>query len=183
MPTAPRAVTLICWNPVTQPELARDFERLNREWIEAHFAIEPRDEAVFRDPVGKILSPGGAVFFLLEAGDAVGTCALMPEEAPGVYQLTKMAVTARARGRGFGDQLLAHAIAWARQRGASSVVLLTNTSLEAAGALYRKHGFRNVPFTAPPGYARTNARMELALGGVARDGGASRGGNRPNAAR
>ena len=61
------------------------------------------------------------------------------------------------------DLLLAHAIEWARERGATAVVLLTNTSLEAAGALYRKHGFRNTPFTAVPGYARTNARMMLAL--------------------
>lgn len=163
MTTSANPVALISWDPVRQPELASAFERLNREWIETHFAIEPRDEAVFRDPAAAILAPGGAMFFLLESGEPVGTCAMVPEPEPRVYQLTKMAVTARARGKGYGDLLLAHAISWARERGATTVVLLTNTSLEAAGSLYRKHGFRNTPFTAVPGYARTNARMALAL--------------------
>lgn len=156
-------VSLIAWDPVMQPGLASAFERLNREWIEAHFAIEARDEAVFRDPVASIIAPGGAVFFLLESGEPVGTCAMVPEAEPGVFQLTKMAVTARARGKGYGDRLLAHAIEWASGRGATSVMLLTNTSLQAAVALYLKHGFQHTPFTALPGYARTNARMALAL--------------------
>ena len=163
VPTPSASVVVVTWDPVTEPALAAAFERLNREWIEAHFVIEPRDQAVFRDPVGKILSPGGAVFFVLEAGEPVGTCAMIPEPAPGVYQLSKMAVTAAARGLGYGDRLLAHAINWARGRGATSVVLLTNTRLAAAGALYRKHGFENTPYTASPEYARTNARMILAL--------------------
>jgi GNAT superfamily N-acetyltransferase len=180
--TSAESVALIAWDPVTQPALASAFERLNREWIEAHFTIEPRDEAVFRDPAATIVAPGGALFFLLEAGIPVGTCALIPEAAPGVYQLTKMAVTARARGKGYGDQLLTHAIEWSRSRGATSVVLLTNTSLEAAGALYRKYGFRNTPFTAPPGYLRTNARMTLALDSVPSGGNASRIKDQPNAA-
>src|SRR5688500_18294685 len=123
---------VISWDPVLRPDLAGAFERLNREWIEAHFVIEPRDEAVFRDPVAAILAQGGAVFFVLEADEPVGTCAMVPETEPGVFQLTKMAVTARARGKGYGDQLLAHAITWARERGATSVMLLTNTSLETA---------------------------------------------------
>ena len=182
VPALPESVALIVWDPVTQPELAAAFERLNREWIEAHFVIEHRDEAVFRDPVAVIVRPGGAVFFALEAGEPVGTCAMIPEAEPGVYQLTKMAVTAHARGKGYGDRLLAHAIGWARGRGAAAVVLLTNTSLEAAGSLYRKHGFRYTPFTAPPGYVRTNARMLLALGVGPAGGDASEVKDQPNAA-
>ena len=81
-----------------------------------------------------------------------------------MFQLGKMGVTAAARGRGYGDRLLAHAIAWARAHGAERVMLLTNTVLEAAGALYRKHGFRPTPYTPAPGFARTNARMVLELG-------------------
>jgi GNAT superfamily N-acetyltransferase len=182
VPALPESVALIAWDPVTRPELAAAFERLNREWIEAHFVIEPRDEAVFRDPVDVILRPGGAVFFVLEAGEPVGTCAMILDAEPGVYQLTKMTVTARARGNGYGDRLLAHAIGWARERGAAAVVLLTNTSLKAAGALYRKHGFRYTPFIAPPGYLRTNARMLLALGEAPAGENPSQVNNQPNAA-
>ena len=162
-PTAePRVVE---WRPAERPELREAFERLNREWIELYFAVEPRDEAVFRDPAGRILDPGGAIFFLLEGDEAVGTCAMIVE-APGVYQLGKMAVTARARGRGHGDRLIVHAIAWARARQARRIQLLTNTTLAAAGALYRKHGFVHEPYTPQPGFGRTNARMALALDGA-----------------
>ena len=157
------AVRIVDWDPRARPDLRADFERLGREWIEAWFSVEPRDEAVFADPAAKIIAPGGAIFFLLEDEVPVGTCAMIPE-SPGVFQLGKMGVTAAARGRGYGDRLLAHAIAWARAHGAERVMLLTNTVLEAAGALYRKHGFRPTPYTPAPGFARTNARMVLELG-------------------
>ena len=160
--TGPAPIRLIEWDPLRAPALAAAFERLNREWIEAYFAVEPRDEAMFADPASAIVGRGGALFFLLEAETPVGCCALVPE-SPGVFQLGKMAVTASARGRGHGERLLAHALGWAAARGARQVALLTNITLAAAGALYRKHGFRDVPFTAPPGYVRSNARMVLDL--------------------
>jgi putative acetyltransferase len=164
LPVPAPAVRLLDWEPVEQPELKASFERLNREWIEAWFAIEPRDEAIFADPAGGIVGRGGALFFLLEDEAPVGCCALVPEPArPDVYQLGKMAVTASARGRGYGDRLLMHALAWARARGAREVNLLTNTTLTAARALYLKHGFREVPFEARPGYLRSNVRMVLVL--------------------
>ena len=59
-----------------RPELAADFQRLNREWIERWFKLEPLDAAVLADPQGAILDGGGAVFFALIDGAAIGTCAL-----------------------------------------------------------------------------------------------------------
>ena len=145
-----------------RPELRDAFVRLNRQWIEQYFAIEPRDEEVFGDVEGRILSPGGTIFFVLADGVPLGTCA-MQFESPGVYQLAKMAVDPSARGRGYGDLLMLAAIEWARARGASRVELLSNTTLAPAIALYRKHGFVEEPFTARPGYARTNTKMALTL--------------------
>jgi ribosomal protein S18 acetylase RimI-like enzyme len=123
-----------------RPALRDAFVRLNRQWIEQYFVIEPRDEAVFADVEGRILAPGGAIFFVLADGVPLGTCA-MQVESPGVYQLAKMAVDPAARGRGYGDLLMDAAIAWARARGARRVELLSNTTLAPAIALYRKHGF------------------------------------------
>lgn len=145
-----------------RPALRDAFVRLNRQWIEHYFAIEPRDEAVFGDVEGRILAPGGAIFFVLADGEPLGTCA-MQVESPGVYQLAKMAVDPAARGRGYGDLLMDAAIAWARARGARRVELLSNTTLAPAIALYRKHGFVEEPFTVQPGYARTNTKMALVL--------------------
>jgi ribosomal protein S18 acetylase RimI-like enzyme len=49
------------------------------------------------------------------------------------------------RGRGWGSLLLAELEARARQFGATEMVLDTNSSLEAAGALYQRSGYEDVP--------------------------------------
>ena len=145
-----------------RPEYREAFERLNREWIEAHFVIEPGDEAVFRDPGAAIVSPGGQIFFVVENGSVHGTCALIPH-APGVLELAKMAVSAEARGRGYGDLLMRAAVGHARRTGARKVMLVSNTGLVPAIRLYRKFGFRDVPLDPGIEYARANIQMELDL--------------------
>ncbi len=47
--------------------------------------------------------------------------------------------------------------------GASKVYLVSNTALDPAISLYRKHGFRTVSEGAHPSYARANIHMELDL--------------------
>jgi GNAT superfamily N-acetyltransferase len=143
-------------------ELAPHFERLNREWIEAHFAIEEADETVFRQPYTHIVEHGGQIFFIEVAGEVVGTCAVIRHNEK-VYELAKMAVTPRARGLGHGDLLVLTAIEFAHKRGAEVLMLLTNSSLKPALRLYEKHGFRHVPVNAGQEYARADVQMELKL--------------------
>ncbi len=140
------------------------FARLNLEWIETLFEVEPRDRTILGDPLGIIVEPGGEVFFLLKEGEAVGTVALMPID--GGFDLTKMAVTAHARGKGYGGRLMQTALDWARRRGATRVTLCSNTQLTPALALYRKHGFRTVQRGAQVGWKRSDIMMELDLGSV-----------------
>ena len=152
-------------NVVTwRADYREDFERLNREWIEAHFVVEPGDEAVFRDPGAAIVAPGGQIFFVVENGRVHGTCALIPH-APGVLELAKMAVSAGARGHGYGDLLLRAAIDYARRTGVRKLMLVSNTTLVPAIRLYRKHGFQEVPLEPGIEYARADIQMELDLGG------------------
>src|SRR5689334_18962742 len=54
-----------------------EFERLNREWIETWFVLEEADLATFRDPVAKIIRPGGQIFFVVEGDKVLGTCAVV----------------------------------------------------------------------------------------------------------
>ncbi|MCU1445938.1 GNAT family N-acetyltransferase [Cryobacterium sp.] len=49
------------------------------------------------------------------------------------------------RGRGWGTLLLAELEKRAREFGATEMVLDTNSSLEAAGALYQRSGYEDVP--------------------------------------
>ena len=51
----------------------------------------------------------------------------------------------QVRGRGWGSLLLAELEKRARDFGATEMVLDTNASLEAAGALYQRAGYEDVP--------------------------------------
>jgi ribosomal protein S18 acetylase RimI-like enzyme len=143
-------------------EFRSAFEQLNREWIEAHFVLENPDREVFRDPVAKIVHPGGEIFFVVERGTVQGTCAVIRHN-PVECEIAKMAVAPAARGRGFGDLLMEAAIGFARSRGARRVIIVSNTVLEPAIRLYQKHGFSRVPLVDDGRYRRANIRLELEL--------------------
>jgi N-acetylglutamate synthase-like GNAT family acetyltransferase len=144
------------------PQLASHFESLNREWIEKYFEIEEGDLKVFRDPFKEIVQPGGQIFFVIFDGEVLGTCAVMKLNAQ-TYELAKMAVSTKAQGRGYSKLLMISAIEFARENGAERLILLSNTRLGAAIALYEKFGFRSVPITDAEEYKRVDIQMELQL--------------------
>jgi N-acetylglutamate synthase-like GNAT family acetyltransferase len=53
-------------------------------------------------------------------------------------------VDERARGGGVGGELLAAAHAWARERGCTSVRVLSNVVRERAHRFYERHGYRKL---------------------------------------
>jgi N-acetylglutamate synthase-like GNAT family acetyltransferase len=144
------------------PGLARHFESLNRAWIEQYFAIEEADRIVFGNPFKEIVEPGGQIFFVLSDGKVLGTCAVIRLNDQ-VYELAKMAVSSESRGRGYGDLLMASAINFSKEAGAERLILLSNTLLKPAIALYEKHGFRSVAITNAHDYTRVDIQMELRL--------------------
>ncbi len=74
-----------------------------------------------------------------------------------------MAVASSHQRQGIGELLGVAAIAFAREAGAESVFLLTNSSLANAIRLYERLGFRHAPDPDPPEYARADVYMELRL--------------------
>jgi GNAT superfamily N-acetyltransferase len=153
-------IEIVSW----RPEFRAEFERLNREWIEQYFALEQEDQRVFADPAGRIVDPGGQVFFLLDEGGVQGTCAVIRHDGA-TYELAKMAFAPAARGRGYGDRLVVAAIAFARGAGARRLMLVSNSRLSPALTLYRKHGFRDVPLDPASGYSRADVQLEMPLTG------------------
>jgi putative acetyltransferase len=138
------------------------FERLNREWIETYFVLEPADREILGDPQGKILDSGGQIFFVLDRGEVQGTCAVLRHDVD-QCEIAKMAVAAAARGRGYGDLLMEASLAFAREIGSRRVVVVSNTMLSPAIRLYQKHGFAQVPLAGDGRYRRANIRLELEL--------------------
>jgi DNA-binding MarR family transcriptional regulator len=127
-----------------RPEWAPHFERINAEWLERWFVIEAVDREMLAQPQAKVIDPGGAVLFAVLDGEVIGTAALLME-APGVYELSKMAVETGFRGLGAGRKLLEAAIAeFARLRG-QTLFLESNKRLAPALRLYESAGFVHQP--------------------------------------
>lgn len=142
------------------PRWREDFARLNIEWLERWFTVEPIDREVLGDPERYILSSGGHVLFAVDHDDrAIGTVALKQESA-GVYELTKMVVAPEARGTGVGRLLMQGALDTFRASGGHELFLESSSKLGPALALYESVGFRHYPAPRPGShYARADIYM------------------------
>jgi putative acetyltransferase len=142
-----------------RPQWKGDFERLNRAWIEKLFVMEPQDYQLFNDPENEVIQGDGMIFFILEEGSPVATAGVKPYGEHG-FELVKMAVDEKARGKGYARQLCMHAIDFAKQKGKEFIVLYTHSSLTPAIALYKSLGFENVEVEKGK-YARADVKMQL----------------------
>lgn len=126
-------------------DLAETFYRINAEWIEDTFTLEPNDIALLSKPRELIIDKGGVVLFAEtpELG-VVGTCALM-SSADGWVELTKMGVLKSARGLKIGEFLLKKTLERASSLGFGKLYLLSNQKNAAAVHLYEKAGFVHDP--------------------------------------
>lgn len=142
-------------------EYATEFARLNYEWIEKYFEIEEPDRLALDHPQEKILEPGGHILIALLDGEVIGTCALIRTNDTS-FELAKMAVAPAAQGKKIGLQIGRAAIERARNCGATTIHLETNSALTPALTLYRKLGFRERSGLPTP-YTRCNVQMTLQL--------------------
>lgn len=126
------------------PEDASAFRALNEEWIVKLFVLEGSDEKILGDPAGEIVNRGGEVFMAHLNGRAVG-CVALVYTGPERFSLAKMAVSPAAQGKGIGRALLRHAIGQAREMGALTLRLGSNTRLQSAIHLYESLGFVHLP--------------------------------------
>jgi len=136
-----------------------DFKKLNLDWIEKYFFVEPLDEEVLSKPEENIIQKGGHILFAKIGDKIVGTCALI-NEGENVFELAKMAVSESSQGKGVGLILGKKTIEKAKEVGAIKVYLVSNTKLTPALNLYKKLGFAEVPIESTE-YERTDIKMEL----------------------
>lgn len=141
---------------------AKDFARLNYDWIEKYYEVEEHDHEQLDEPFQHIIKPGGEIFFARLEGKTVGTVALICVDEE-TFELAKMAVAPDYRGFNIGGRLMDACIEHARQMGKKRIVLESNTKQIPAIRLYRKYGFREIPLKNDTPYQRANIRMELQL--------------------
>jgi len=160
MNTAPFDLRIIDFDPRWRD----DFARLNLEWLQRWFVVEPIDREVLADPERHILADGGRILFAILRGEdgnecAVGTVALK-REGEGVYELTKMAVEPGHRGAGIGRRLVEGALDAFRSLDGRDLFLESSTRLAPALTLYESVGFRHHPAPrAGSHYSRADVYM------------------------
>lgn len=136
---------------------AGDFKRLNLEWLEKYFAVEPADVDVLSQPQ-LIIEQGGALLLARCGPEIIGTCAVI-HEGDGHFEISKTSVTASFQGHGIGRRLLSAAIAAFKDLGGKELYLETNSVLASAIALYESSGFVHSQRPTPSLYARANVYM------------------------
>ena len=125
----------------SQSLLAEYFAELARTFPDG---FDPTVGSATADP--DELSPPHGLFLVVrdDDGTAVGCGGVKLLDATHA-EIKRMWLHASTRGRGLGALLLDALEDAARELGASEGVLDTNATLEAALALYRLHGWREVP--------------------------------------
>jgi len=134
---------------------------LNKTWITKHWQLEEADIHALEYPKEYILDKGGLIFLAKYKNEVVGSCALLKMD-DNRYELAKMAVSEKAKGKGIGLLLGKKVIAQAKLLNANKVYLESNTKLVPAINLYKKLGFKQVSGISSP-YERCNIQMELTL--------------------
>ena len=153
-------IQIIPYEPIHQPV----FRSLNEQWITSHWQLEPHDIEVLDHPQESILDEGGYIFVATFKGEPVGVCALCKMNDPVYdYELAKLAVNPKVRGKGIGWLLGKAVINKAKELGATRVFLDSNTLLLPAIGLYRKLGFKELAEPHDSVYERVDIQMELEI--------------------
>ncbi len=130
--------------------------RLLSEYFEARAAGFPGGPGAYRTvfPTAEQFVPPRGVFLVVADVDDRGLpaevgCGGIREIATGAsgrrFEVKHLYLRPSTRGRGFGRALLGELERWALGLGARELVLDTNSSLTAAGGLYRSSGFVDIP--------------------------------------
>ncbi len=144
------------------PKYAKDFARLNIEWLEKYFVVEPLDKELLQQCEETIINKGGYIFFAKVGDQIAGTFSLI-KIGDATYELGKMAVSPKFQGQKIGQQLLKFCIDFAKEQDWKKIILYSNRILENAIYIYKKFGFVEIPIEENPLYKRSNIKMELVL--------------------
>ncbi len=145
-----------------EPRYAKDFGRLNVEWLEKYFVVEPHDIDLLEGYQETILDNDGFIFFA-KIGDEIAGCYALIKGPDDIYELGKMAVSPKFQGMKIGQKLMQHCIDFSRSQGWEKIILYSNTKLENAVYIYRKYGFEEIKLEKTSPYMRSNIKMELVL--------------------
>ncbi len=143
---------------VYAPRFRQVFFNMNITWLEKYFTVEPIHRKILANPEQHILSDGGEIFFALQNEEVIGTVAVKVED-DNTYELTKLAVTDAAQGKGVGKLLCQAVINFFQKKQGKFLFLETHTKLKPAMRIYEKLGFEIAKNPKGDIYAGTDCYM------------------------
>lgn len=140
---------------------AKDFYRLNKQWLDKYFYLESTDHEVLSNPESHIIEKGGYILLARLDDEIIGAAALTSSET-GQLELSKICVEERYQGMGIGEKLARAAINQFQATDFNRLYLESNRKLLPALNLYFKLGFEEKPFpTEIVPHDRADIYMEL----------------------
>jgi ribosomal protein S18 acetylase RimI-like enzyme len=144
-----------------EDQYQKDFQRLNLEWLEKFNLVESHDLEVLNQPRETVINRGGFIF-LLKDNDAIIGSAGIYKANEGEFELIKMYVAPQYRGKKYGEMLLQHCLAKAKEMNVAKIILYSNSKLQTAIRMYEKFGFKHVDVINAP-FETADIKMELVL--------------------
>ena len=142
-----------------QPQYAKAFYELNKNWIEEYWELEQSDLNDLLNPITPVIEKGGEIFFILHKEVIIGTAAIIPLDNR-IMELAKMTIHVNYRGLGLSKILLSQCISYAKNEKMKEIFLISNSKLKAARSLYDIFNFKEVPLDSKK-YLRGDYKMLL----------------------
>jgi ribosomal protein S18 acetylase RimI-like enzyme len=141
--------------PVYRPASPADDDahELLAEYFEMRAHTFPEHLGEYRTvfPDSEKFAPPAGIFVVVDDDQGALGCGGVRMLTPDRAEVKHLYLRARARGKGWGRELLAELEAHAVRLGAREIVLDTNASLEAAQGLYRSSGYADIePYNDNP---------------------------------
>ena len=126
----------------SEPHAAAVLELIGAVFAEYAMTFEPSGYDVDLTAIhDHYFALGGWFALLLDAGQVVGTAAVVPKDAA-VCELKRLYLRPEYRGRGHGAALLDAVLAWAAAHGFRTIVAWSDARLPLAHRMYERLGFQ-----------------------------------------
>lgn len=128
----------------------KDMQQQVTQFFEKCFAAlewgySPSGRHIDTADVEKYYMQNGCFWCLYDNQILVGTVALRTIDFENkVFELKRMFILPDYQGKGYGRQLLKHAIDYAKEQNYNSICLDTRSELNTAQLMYKKYGFRKI---------------------------------------